>query len=624
MKTVTRFLMRRFEWIFVGPLAAFYWILLAVLGVATVTCGFLAWFNHDIVGGEEWVVRPESGRDFLLVIDAAHRGLKALFSSDHFLVGDIHQTPVIVLATRFLGAVFFVLLAGRLFLFAVGGRIAKAFARARMGHDIVIGNSLTAYRYMRAINRQTNHLYTGQALMTGTGFERVVNLQRSRDFENDLGRAGLKRARRVVIAEDGDESTWATARGVAAMDAANDKEIISNIEDTWLLERISQVDPDAHIRPFSYASGAARQVMLAHPPYLLARAYGAPAQHIVIVGYDFVGQALLREFLVTSISWSPAEMMVTIIDPNADKAAAQFRALHPGLAPYVRVTFLKGDLTADDKDLEARFVMECDRSPVCAVYIAIEEEGRPLRFAVAIKDRAERMGWFRAPIFVLAPDGAGLPQMRQGVGKLGQPFQRADKSPHIVTDLTLVPFGGWHAALDGAGLLSKEFDDQARVFHNAYRELVGANNKPTSELAPAQKPWPELSEEYRVSNRRVAAHLRAKLDAAGFDLASWLEGGCTQGRAHMTHEVPPAAHVLDLDDIAELDRLASLEHQRWSVDRALNGWRYGRERNDQKRLHPMLVKERQLSEEEREKDRNNIRQTARLIRDITNGDFDKS
>ena len=146
--------------------------------------------------------------------------------------------------------------------------------------------------------------------------------------------------------------------------------------------------------------------MLAHPPYLLARAYGAPAQHIVIVGYDFVGQALLREFLVTSISWSPAEMMVTIIDPNADKAAAQFRALHPGLAPYVRVTFLKGDLTADDKDLEARFVMECDRSPVCAVYIAIEEEGRPLRFAVAIKDRAERMGWFRAPIFVLAPDGA--------------------------------------------------------------------------------------------------------------------------------------------------------------------------------------------------------------------------
>jgi len=67
----------------------------------------------------------------------------------------------------------------------------------------------------------------------------------------------------------------------------------------------------------SYANGVARQLMLAHPPYLLAaRRYKAPAQHILIFGFGAVGQALAKEFLITSVSNNPRPMMITAIDPH--------------------------------------------------------------------------------------------------------------------------------------------------------------------------------------------------------------------------------------------------------------------------------------------------------------------
>lgn len=623
MKAIARFLMRQSEWLFSGPLALFYWIALGVIGAATVWFGSLGWLAYDLNPDGDWVKRTSEQPEWMLYVDAVHRGFKALFSSDLFMEGDIAETPKNILAARYLGSLFFILLAGRIFFFAVGGRLAKLFARARVGHDIVIGDSPTAYRYMKAVNRRVNHLHFGPALTSGAGHERVVNLQRSNNFGRDLKKAGLKRARRVVVAEEGDEKVWATARAAAAAPGAGHKEIIANIEDPWLLERISRADPDARIRPFSYASGAARQIMLAHPPFLLARAYNAPAQHIVIIGFGAMGQALLREFLITSISYSPSQMMATIIDPEAERLSAQFQARHPGIAPYVDVAFLKGDPTMEDETLESRFAERRRRSAPCAVYVAISEAQNPLRFAVGIKDRAERLGWFKAPIFVRAPDGAGLTVMRQGCGVVGRPVSPQEVGLNILKDLSLAPSGGWMEALDGAGLLSREFDDQARVFHNAYRKLVGADAKPAAQCAPGQKPWELLSEEFRVSNRRVAAHIRVKLDAAGFDLASWLEAGA-KGRPHFSHETPDAAHELDLDDMAELDRLAALEHHRWCVDRALNGWRYGAERDDERRVHPLLVKERHLSESEREKDRGNIRETALLIRDIANGDYKKS
>ncbi len=606
-----RLIMRNLEWVVRSWFATFYWLTVTVLGILTIGSGTLGWLFNIQLDDRVWEAREAADVDWWVVLDSIQRGGKALFSSDIYLT-DIATAPPLITLARFGGAVFFMLLAGRLFIFALGGRIARAFLWARAHHDVVIGDGEVAEHYAETISGRTTHIHA----CADERFERAAELERTDDLKNDLWRSGAGRARRIVVAEGEDMATWATARLVSEALSKKPRDIIANIEDPWLLERISRADAEAQIRPFSYASGAARQVLLAHPPYLLARAVGASAQHIIILGFGAVGQALLREFLVTSVSWNPSKMMVTVIDPLATQKAAEFQARHPGVAAYADISFLAGSLNTLNPELERVMVERCAKAAPAAVYVAVSDH--PLRVAVGVKDRSERLGWFRAPIFVRATDGAGLKRRKQGIGIVGQTDLNAllagDDRLH---DLCLAPFGLWRDALDGCGLMSPEFDDQARTFHDSFRNLVGAPGKKPADLRPQERQWELLSEEFRVSNRRAAAHIRAKLDAAGYDLNKWLETGQKGGAPHASFDLPNAGSAVDLDDSMEMDRLGELEHLRWSIDRTLNGWRYGEKRDDLARIHPMLVPNRNLSEAEKEKDRANIRQSMKLIISLT-------
>ena len=54
-------------------------------------------------------------------------------------------------------------------------------------------------------------------------------------------------------------------------------------------------------------------------------------------------------------------------------------------------------------------------------------------------------------------------------------------------------------------------------------------------------------------------------------------------------------------------------HEVWAATRMAQGWTYGPERNDAEKKHPCLVPYEELSEEERDYDRNTSQQTIKLI-----------
>ena len=56
-----------------------------------------------------------------------------------------------------------------------------------------------------------------------------------------------------------------------------------------------------------------------------------------------------------------------------------------------------------------------------------------------------------------------------------------------------------------------------------------------------------------------------------------------------------------------IEPLAEAEHNGWMVERMLSGWRYARTRNNDKHLHPLLLPYNQLSEADKEKDRQAVR-----------------
>lgn len=60
-----------------------------------------------------------------------------------------------------------------------------------------------------------------------------------------------------------------------------------------------------------------------------------------------------------------------------------------------------------------------------------------------------------------------------------------------------------------------------------------------------------------------------------------------------------------------IEELAENNHEVWSRERLQNGWKYGPERNDERKEHPGLVRYEELSETEKDVDRKTVEQTLK-------------
>ena len=71
-------------------------------------------------------------------------------------------------------------------------------------------------------------------------------------------------------------------------------------------------------------------------------------------------------------------------------------------------------------------------------------------------------------------------------------------------------------------------------------------------------------------------------------------------------DVPP-------DLLALTETLARHAHEVWQQQRHADGWRFGPQRDDARRLHPSMVPYEELPESERQYDRNAALETLRAV-----------
>ena len=71
--------------------------------------------------------------------------------------------------------------------------------------------------------------------------------------------------------------------------------------------------------------------------------------------------------------------------------------------------------------------------------------------------------------------------------------------------------------------------------------------------------------------------------------------------------------VLPKELSALAEEIAKNVHEVWSEGRMKEGWTYGEERNDAEMKHPCLVPYEELTETEKEYDRNTSQETLKLI-----------
>lgn len=116
---------------------------------------------------------------------------------------------------------------------------------------------------------------------------------------------------------------------------------------------------------------------------------------------------------------------------------------------------------------------------------------------------------------------------------------------------------------------------------------------------PNLLPWELLSDGFKHSNRHQAACAVGILQECGFTV----EGST----------LPPDKIPLPEFTAEEVERMAELEHGRWNAERLSNGWRYAKERDDARKLHPCLVAWKDLPEEIKGYDRNAVRAWPKIL-----------
>lgn len=142
-------------------------------------------------------------------------------------------------------------------------------------------------------------------------------------------------------------------------------------------------------------------------------------------------------------------------------------------------------------------------------------------------------------------------------------------------------------------------ETMARARHDIYCANEAARGE-TAERNPSMRPWAELPESLRESNRHFARSVARILEEAGGDLVP-MQGD----------EAWPGANPLGAD---LLERLARDEHDRWAEDLRRDGWRWSPAPKDpEARTHPLLVDWEELDEVEREKDRDSVRAIPAML-----------
>ena len=169
-------------------------------------------------------------------------------------------------------------------------------------------------------------------------------------------------------------------------------------------------------------------------------------------------------------------------------------------------------------------------------------------------------------------------------------YQRSSLPPEAQLDLH-VNGREFLALVQQLELEGEPLEQLAQAMHEIYCEDLGGYDE-----QGARVPWQDLSEQLRQQNRDAVRDIPAKLEQIDHVMIP-----------ARSHDVPP--------DFPEdrLEQLARHEHERYVEAGLADGWRYGPVRDEKTRTNPTLVPWEELTEEEREKDRSQVRGIPRVL-----------
>jgi voltage-gated potassium channel Kch len=420
--------------------------------------------------------------------------------------------------------------------------------------------------------------------------------------DKSLEMVSVAEADRVIIATKEDALNIAIAERVRRLIPAARKDnplrITVHVADPVLRNEAfsgTAEDTPVIVSPFALPETAARTLLRRFPVATRAREYGGSGVNLVFIGFDDYAEALLVQVLRLGRLTKQAHPLLTVFaaedagveDRLRRRYAAAFEDKTFGLQNSIRV--VPFDLA---RELRVSDVLptEPDGQPVTAVFVQAETDAKAYTLALRTRRTARAHGAWKVPFFVRLDDPAVLAGVLTYLPGQSGPDQTS-VSP--VLEDVLEPYGALAPTLVASVYEGKRMEQLARALHERYLENHYGDARPV-----AKDEWSRLPEEAREANRRAIDHFGLKLASAGFVV-----------RGDALHATGPLG--LGAGDIGA--ELAGLEHESWSREKLLAGWRFGTPRNNARRRHDCLVSFDRLSPRLQSRDLEQIRAVEKLL-----------
>jgi len=472
---------------------------------------------------------------------------------------------------------------------AFSGRMMRLRVRTMRGHVVICGLGGKGLRLARGfhslgartvvVERDRNNPWIEQCRDEGI----AVLIGDATDADM-LKAAGVARAGHLisVCRDDGaNAEVGLAARGLVTGRRGGQLTCVVHILDPDLCQLLRQRElasgPDTGMRLelVSVLDLAARTMLAEYP--MIDDEQAGQRLHVLVVGLGNFGRSVV---LHAARNWQPhyresgERLRMTLIGKDAERVTEALCRRYPRLATTCELVPKAADVMSPDFNPHAVLVDAEGRCDLSAAYICLNDEPAAISTGLSLRECLRDGG---PRIVVRVRDKVGLAKLLPtGEGPAGGllrafPVYERACTPELV-------LGGAHETL-------------ARAIHSQYvRQQTARGDTPQSN--PSLVPWDDLPPRLQEANRRQADDIGVKLETLGCALAALTDWD--------------ADRFTFASDEVEL--LAVKEHERWMDDYLSAGWVHapGAKQNH-KKTHPSLIPWSQLTEDEKEKDRDTVR-----------------
>jgi hypothetical protein len=339
-------------------------------------------------------------------------------------------------------------------------------------------------------------------------------------------------------------------------------DLVANMPDGRTLPHIHYLYPERL---------AVRFLLVQKPLFIEAKINSQERIHALVLSYGPIGSHLIETIFLGSLVTDQGRPRVTVLSRQPDVDRSAFFSERPVLEKQIDVSFLDlaalSDFEHGDTDAARALRAREESAPVTAAFFISENAQENMRLAILVKRIHRRTGRFPVQLLGWAEDDEELGRART-----------ADAFGQVIEGYSA--FGLNDDFLEAQLCDPDRRDRLARALHTKYL-ITNGRDGPT---------WSDLPESLRRANCNAADHCSAKLFSLGFDITAIPAGSIP----HISEAdakallVSPAPGKVDAghDPLAAVVRL---EHERWTIERLLDGWTHAETYDRVRQTHPLLV-----------------------------------